>query len=97
MRKERVCSSNLHKVATTIAVVLMAVPLLNRNLQALLPNPDLDVLTSEAPLHLVFAAGGHPGEIPIVDRADILTRKRPEVEDRHDRYAPIEVSPCSSA
>lgn len=78
-------------MATTITALLMAVLLLNTGLQAVLPNRELEVLISDAPLHPMFAGGKYHGAAPLFDVADVLIGKHPEVEDRHDRSAPIEV------
>jgi hypothetical protein len=69
----------------------MSVLLLDTNLQAALPNPDLDVLTSNTLLQRASAAEHGGAALPL--DADALIGRFPEVEDRHRCHAPSEESP----
>ena len=70
----------------------MSVLPLDTNLQAALPNPDLDVLTSDTLSHRMFAAE-QAGAVALLGGADVPLGRRPEAEDRHRCHIPTEASP----
>lgn len=80
------------QMTTTITASLMSVLLLDRDLQALPPDPDLDALTSHILLHRISAAE-HGGAAPLLSKTGVLAGKHPEAEDAPSRDATIEVSP----